>query len=69
MHGCAQPLVDDSTMTRSLSYVRTRLNHFSAGEQERLINWGYTLADAAMRRHVLDKETKPGTLPYPERFH
>ena len=69
VHGCAQPLVEDSTMTRSLSYVRTRLNHFSAGEQERLINWGYTLADAAMRRHVLDKETKPGTLPYPERFH
>jgi len=69
VHGCAQPLIEDSTITRSLSYVRTRLNHFSAGEQERLINWGYTLADAAMRRHVLDKETKPGTLPYPERFH
>ena len=56
-------------MTRSLSYVRTRLNHFSAGEQERLINWGYTLADVAMRRHVLDKETKPGILPYQERFN
>jgi NTE family protein len=69
VHGCAQPLIEDSTITRSLSYVRTRLNHFSAGEQERLINWGYTLADAAMRRHVLDKETKPGILPYPERFH
>jgi len=69
VHGCAQPLIEDSTMTRSLSYVRTRLNHFSAGEQERLINWGYTLADAAMRRHVLDKETKPGALPYPRRFH
>jgi NTE family protein len=69
VHGCAQPLVEDSTMTRSLSYVRTLLNRFRDGEQERLINWGYTLADAAMRRHVLDKETKPGTLPYPERFH
>ena len=68
-HGCAPPLVEDSAMTRSLSYVRTRLNHFNACEQERLINWGYTLTDAAMRRHVLDKEIKPGTLPYPERFH
>jgi NTE family protein len=64
-HGCAPPLLDDNPMTRSLSLVRTRLNHFTDEEQERLINWGYALTDAAMRRHVLDKNTKPGKLPYP----
>jgi NTE family protein len=35
-------------------------------EQEQLINWGYALADAAMRRHVLEKDTKPGNLPFPQ---
>ena len=68
-HGCEPPLLDDNTMTRSLSYVRTRLDRFNAGEQERLINWGYSLTDAAMRRHVLDKQIKPGKLPYPERVN
>jgi NTE family protein len=67
-HGCEPPLTDDNANTRSLSYIRTRLNCFNDSEQERLINWGYALADAAMRRHVLDKATKPGKLPYPERL-
>jgi hypothetical protein len=31
-----------------------------------LINWGYALTDAAMRRHVPDKDITPGKLPYPE---
>ena len=66
-HGCEPPLIDDTT-TRSLSYIRTRLDHFKVGEQEQLINWGYALADAAMRRHVLDRETTPGRLPYPEQL-
>jgi NTE family protein len=45
--------------------MRTRLNRFSANEQERLINWGYALTDAAMRRHVIGgKEAAPGKLPY-----
>ena len=35
------PLLDDTEVTRSLSEVRTRLNHFTEEEQERLINWGY----------------------------
>ena len=67
--GCAPPLLDDDPMTRSLSLIRTRLNHFSNEEQERLIDWGYALTDAAMRRHVVDKATKPGTLPYPINFN
>ena len=59
------PLVIDSDITRSLSEIRTRLNRFSAEEQEQLINWGYALADAAMRRHVLEDGVKQGQLPFP----
>jgi len=33
-----------------LAAMRTRLNAFDAEEQGRLINWGYALADAAVRR-------------------
>ena len=65
-YGCAPPLLDDNKVTRSLSRIRTRLNRFSAVEQERLINWGYALTDAAMRRHIVEKGAIPGKLPYPE---
>lgn len=66
-NGYPPPLINDSKGTGSLSHVRTRLNRFSEEEQERLINWGYALTDAAMRRHILEKEVKPGHLPFPER--
>ena len=66
-NGRPGPIVKDSDVTGSLSRVRTRLNKFNADEQEQLINWGYALADAAMRRHVLEPGAKPGRLPYPER--
>ena len=68
-YGCALPLLDDNVMTRSLSFIRTRLNHFTDEEQERLIDWGYALTDAAMRRHVVDKFTESGKLPYPIHFN
>jgi NTE family protein len=66
-YGHAPPLVRDSDTTRKICQIRTRLNRFTAEEQERLINWGYALTDAAMRRHVLEEEPPPGRLPYPER--
>jgi len=39
-------------VTKELAGMRTRLNSFSESEQCRLINWGYAVCDAAMRRHV-----------------
>jgi len=64
-HGCEPPLFDDNISPRSLAHMRTRLNRFNKKEQEHLINWGYALADAAMRRHVIGKkEAAPGKLPY-----
>jgi len=47
--------------TRYLSSVRTRLNPFTEAEQCRLINGGYALCDAAMRKHVI-----PGAGPAPQ---
>lgn len=54
----------DSAFTASLKSIRTRLNPFSPLEQGCLINWGYALADAALRRHVLPGGD-PGQWPDP----
>lgn len=45
-------LVSDNELTKSLQNVRTRLNAFNDAEQGHLINWGYALADTAIRKHV-----------------
>jgi NTE family protein len=47
------PLSCDPATTSRLASIRTRLNPFSEAEQCQLINWGYALGDAAMRRFVL----------------
>jgi NTE family protein len=57
-------LVQDSAATTALQHIRTRLNPFTAKEQAQLINWGYALADAAMRSGV-DTALPKGTLPCP----
>jgi NTE family protein len=33
--------------------------------QERLINWGYAICDAAMRKHVEPTAAAPVEFPYP----
>ncbi len=42
-------LVVDSATTRKIAGMRTRLNKFSDKEQGQLINWGFALADSALR--------------------
>jgi NTE family protein len=59
-------MVRDGPVSGSLKALRTRLDSFSPEEQGRLINWGYALADAAMRRHVLEPGAAAGTWPVPE---
>jgi NTE family protein len=49
-------MTGDTDRTAAQQHVRTRLNRFNAQEQGELVNWGYALADAAMRKHVV-----PGT--------
>ncbi|MDE2448258.1 MAG: patatin-like phospholipase family protein [Gammaproteobacteria bacterium] len=54
----------DGPVSQSLARITTRLRALDASVQERLINWGYSLADAAIRAHV-DASIPRGRLPYP----
>jgi NTE family protein len=45
-------LVRDNEVTRGLREIKTRLTSFSDADKGKLINWGYALADAGMRKHV-----------------
>jgi len=58
-------LAKDNASTAALQHIRTRLNPFNATEQAQLVNWGYALADAAMRSRI-DTALPKGTLPYPD---
>lgn len=51
-------LAKDTETTKSLAQIPTRLTGFSEQDQGYLINWGYALTDAAIRKHV-----KPGIDP------
>jgi NTE family protein len=51
--------------TTELAQVKTRLKKMDAALQERLINWGYAVCDAAMRAHVVPAGPKPAAFPYP----
>jgi NTE family protein len=51
-YGLADALVRDGKGTAALAAVRTRLNPFSDEEQGQLINWGYALCDAALRKYL-----------------
>ena len=51
--------------TIRLANISTGLRGLSPEMQERLINWGYAVCDAAMRKHV-DILAKPSSFPYPE---
>jgi NTE family protein len=51
--------------TQALAAVATRLASIDDLTQERLINWGYAICDAAMRSHVLTAPTPPAVFPYP----
>jgi NTE family protein len=56
-------LVQNNQITQSLQDVGTRLWPFGRETQGRLINWGYALCDASMRRYVLTEVMHPGQLP------
>jgi len=55
----------DKSWSDRLASIRTRLDPFTDEEQRRLINWGYALADAAVRKWVEPSQLKPGW-PFPE---
>jgi NTE family protein len=52
--------------TMDLANVKTRLKRLDSYTQEQLINWGYAVCDAAIRRHVDESLPVPGNFPYAE---
>ena len=59
----ALPCPADKTAT--LAAYPTRLAKVDGPTQQRLINWGYAICDAAMRAHVTANVSAPPTFPYP----
>jgi len=57
------PCPDPSTLR--LAQTKTRLNEMDDALQERLINWGYAICDAGMRRWVEPDAPAPEHFPYP----
>jgi NTE family protein len=53
--------------TQALAEVPTRLKRLDDATQERLINWGYAVCDAALRAHVNPALQPKPEFPYPER--
>jgi len=49
---------------RFLAAIRTRMDRFSVLERCHLVNWGYLVADVALRSHVVDARP-PRNLPFP----
>jgi NTE family protein len=52
--------------TTELANVKTRLKKLDSVTMERIINWGYAVCDAAIRKHVDSLLPNPSGFPYPE---
>ena len=51
--------------TIQLAGLATRLKRLDDEVQERLINWGYAVCDAGLRRHYQTDLARPAGFPYP----
>ena len=63
-YGLADSLPCPFDRTTELAKTPTRLKRIDDGLQERLINWGYAVCDAALRRHAKLDSAPPGKFPY-----
>ena len=52
--------------TTRLAELPTRLKRLDANTQERLINWGYAVCDAALRKHLNPELKPPPAFPFPQ---
>jgi NTE family protein len=64
-YGLADALPCPEARTLLLADIPTRLKRLDAIIQERLINWGYSVCDAALRKHVDELLPRPSGFPYP----
>jgi NTE family protein len=63
----ADPLEASEQATRKLAELPTRLKAVDPEVQERLVNWGFVICDAAVRRWLPDLDgARPERLPYPD---
>lgn len=65
VHGCPQALACPVEVTTRLAQVGTDLSAKEDATQERLINWGYAVSDAAVRGHFDGALPAPQGFPYP----
>jgi NTE family protein len=61
----ADALVCPIDRTTNLATVATRLKALEPDIQTRLINWGYAICDAALRKHLEPAQPAPRSFPYP----
>jgi NTE family protein len=60
----AMPCPEKKTL--DLADTPTRLKRLDGARQEKLINWGYAVCDAAIRKHYDKTIAKPAGFPYPK---
>lgn len=65
-YGLEDSLPAPLDQTLALARVPTRLEAMDDRTQERLINWGYAICDAAVRKHMEPALGRPPGLPYPD---
>ena len=63
-YGLEETLPCPPQRTLALANVPTRLSAMTQGRQEELINWGYAICDAALRKHVNQALACPADFPY-----
>jgi NTE family protein len=65
-YGLADALPCPHASTLALAATPTRLRRLPDDLQDRLINWGYAVCDAALRAHVDPTlRTRAAAFPYP----
>jgi NTE family protein len=65
-YGLSDTLPCPMSRTIELADVPTRLKRMDNRLQERLVNWGFAICDAAIRKHVDPSLSAPNDFPYPE---
>jgi NTE family protein len=65
-YGHAGALPAPVERTLALAEISTRLEALPDQLQERLINWGYAIGDAGLRKHLDENAAPPAAFPYPD---
>jgi NTE family protein len=63
-YGVSEELSCPEERTCELANTPTRLKRLAPEDQERLINWGFAIADAALRKHMSIPALQPVAFPY-----